>query len=309
MCYPKPGPRCSQHALRAFEKALAACGQDRNITNYRARAIASADFQLTPAGIAAVKEGWDKNEHLRALRQEVRSVDGKLVRPSYERQLRELGFNKPRPERAKQLQELRASKLARLAAGTSQNDSGATKEYQRTADGSLRDREGFGPDGMIVPNPDGNSDLYRKVNELEYPLVDRDGRNAEGWKVADYDAWDAADELSRTGSVSDPGEYLEYYSRSQVQREWEEEEKARGYKRDHILWVYDTGSSEQRDHSWDDVQDPSRRWTDREGNRFNRVTGKDYWGRTREDYAAYARYVKAHEAQWEQDERNRAEAW
>lgn len=49
MCYPKPAPRCSTHALQALNRAKAS-------GNPTAIATAQRDFDLTPAGITALRE-------------------------------------------------------------------------------------------------------------------------------------------------------------------------------------------------------------------------------------------------------------
>ena len=50
MCYAKPGPRCSNHAHKAFLKALSAYKESPTLDTYRAMKVAEEEYDTTPAG-------------------------------------------------------------------------------------------------------------------------------------------------------------------------------------------------------------------------------------------------------------------
>jgi len=56
MCYAKPGPRCSNHATKALDKAAAAYAADKSDKNLEALAQARDDYNLTPKGINTLRK-------------------------------------------------------------------------------------------------------------------------------------------------------------------------------------------------------------------------------------------------------------
>lgn len=55
MCYPKPGPRCSNHAKKAYNKAQVDYKKDNTPENKEALVKATRDFMTTPAGIKTLE--------------------------------------------------------------------------------------------------------------------------------------------------------------------------------------------------------------------------------------------------------------
>lgn len=56
MCYAKPGPRCSNHATKALDKAVAAYAADNSDRNLEALTQARHDYNLTPKGINSLRK-------------------------------------------------------------------------------------------------------------------------------------------------------------------------------------------------------------------------------------------------------------
>lgn len=62
MCYPSPAPRCSSHAQQQLTAAEAQYEANPNITTLTAREEARHHFNLTPAGIKALREAGETTE-------------------------------------------------------------------------------------------------------------------------------------------------------------------------------------------------------------------------------------------------------
>lgn len=63
MCYPKPGPRCSAHARKAYKLAVAAYRAEPSLENKEREACAEEEFLMTPEGFRylekRIQSGYD----------------------------------------------------------------------------------------------------------------------------------------------------------------------------------------------------------------------------------------------------------
>lgn len=62
MCYPKPGPRCSAHAKKAYSQARIAFANNNTEENKQALYKASREFMTTPAGIKSLERLAEREE-------------------------------------------------------------------------------------------------------------------------------------------------------------------------------------------------------------------------------------------------------
>lgn len=60
MCYKKPGPRCSRHAIQNLEKAKAAFDADKSPENHKKYSTALEEYKTSPAGIKELQESGDE---------------------------------------------------------------------------------------------------------------------------------------------------------------------------------------------------------------------------------------------------------
>lgn len=60
MCYAKPGPRCTPHAKKLLDKAVAEAVEEQTFTTFEAMKHAQEDYDRTPGGQAELREKIDQ---------------------------------------------------------------------------------------------------------------------------------------------------------------------------------------------------------------------------------------------------------